>query len=123
MKVVVTAVSPELNAQVDPRFGRAGFFVFVDTETLAFEAMPNPAQMASGGAGIQAAQVIVDKGAEAVITGQVGPKAFHALRAAGVKIYMGAQGTVMEALELFRSGKLQEATAPTATPHAGMARR
>lgn len=122
MKVVVTATGGDLDAQVDPRFGRANFFIFVDSETLDFEVLPNPAQGASGGAGVQAAQAVADKGAEAVITGQVGPNALYALKAAGIRVYVGAQGTVREALELFRSGRLKEATSPTAPAHSGMGR-
>ncbi len=123
MKVAVTATGKDLDAQVDPRFGRCQFFIFVDPETLDFEAVPNGAAMAPGGAGIQAAQTVIDKGVEAVITGNVGPNAIQALQAAGVKVFVGAQGTVRESVDLFKAGKLQEATSATAPPHGGMGRR
>lgn len=122
MKVVVTASGADLDAPVDPRFGRCSFFVFVDTDTMAVEAVENPAAVAAGGAGVQAAQFVVDKGAEAVITGNVGPNAMAGLKAAGVKVYVGAEGTVRESVELFKEGRLQEATSATASPHSGMRR-
>lgn len=122
MKVVVTASGADLDAPVDPRFGRCNFFIFVDTKTMAFEAVQNRAAMAAGGAGIQAAQLVVDKGAQAVITGNVGPNAMAGLQAAGVKVYVGAEGTVRKSVELFKEGKLQEATSATTSPHSGMGR-
>lgn len=122
MKVVVTASGADLDAPVDPRFGRCSFFVFVDTDTMAFEAVENQAAMAAGGAGVQAAQFVVGKGAQAVITGNVGPNAMAGLQAAGVKVYVGAEGTVRKSVELFKEGRLQEATSATASPHSGMGR-
>ncbi|MFX0121789.1 MAG: NifB/NifX family molybdenum-iron cluster-binding protein, partial [Candidatus Hodarchaeota archaeon] len=65
MKVVVSAMGEDLNAEVSPIFGRCPMYIFVDTETMEFEAVPNPAMSASGGAGIQAAQFVVSKGVQA----------------------------------------------------------
>ena len=120
MKICVTATAGDLNAQVDPRFGRSQYFVFVDSDTMAFEAMANEAIAAPGGAGIQAAQVVVNKGASAVISGNIGPNAFQVLSTAGVKIATGAYGTVQEAVEMYKSGKLGEVGASTVSAHAGM---
>jgi len=120
MKICVTATAGDLNAQVDPRFGRSQYFVFVDSDTMAFEAMANEAIAAPGGAGIQAAQVVVNKGASAVISGNIGPNALQVLSTAGVKITTGAYGTVKEAIEMYKSGKLGEAGASTVSAHAGM---
>ncbi|NPA15714.1 MAG: dinitrogenase iron-molybdenum cofactor biosynthesis protein [Deferribacteres bacterium] len=107
MKVCVTATSAGLGAQVDPRFGRAQYFVFVDTNTMSCESIPNPNVSVTGGAGVQAAQLVAEKGAEVVITGHVGPNAASALSAAGVKTVTGVQGlTVREAVEKFIMGKL-----------------
>jgi predicted Fe-Mo cluster-binding NifX family protein len=120
MKICVTAMAGDLNAQIDPRFGRSQYFVIVDSDTLAFEALPNEAMNAPGGAGIQAAQAMVNKGVDAVISGNMGPNAFQVLSTAGVKIATGAYGTVKEAVELYKSGKLSETSASTVTAHAGM---
>nr|QNO54407.1 hypothetical protein JEICAKEA_00017 [Methanosarcinales archaeon ANME-1 ERB7] len=120
MKICVTATAGDLNAQVDPRFGRSQYFVFVDSDTMAFEAMANEAITAPGGAGIQAAQAVVNKGVSVVISGNIGPNAFQVLSTAGVKIATGAYGTVQEAVEMYKSGKLGEVGASTVSAHAGM---
>jgi predicted Fe-Mo cluster-binding NifX family protein len=120
MKVCVTAAAGDLNAQVDPRFGRCQYFVFVDSDTMAFEAMPNEATAAPGGAGIQAAQTVVNKGVAVLISGNIGPNAFQVLSTAGVKIVTGAYGTVKEAIELYKNGKLSVTGASTVSAHAGM---
>jgi len=120
MKMCVTSVGMDLNAQVDPRFGRCQYFVFVDSDTMAFEAMPNKAIAAPGGAGIQAAQTVVNKGANVLISGNIGPNAFQVLSTADVKIATGAYGTVKEAVEMYKGGKLNEAGSSTVAAHAGM---
>ena len=120
MKICVTATGRDLNAQVDPRFGRCQYFVIVDSDTMAFEAMANEAIAAPGGAGIQAAQVMVNKGANVVISGNIGPNAFQVLSTAGVKIATGAYGTVQEAVEMYKTGRLSETGVSTVTAHAGM---
>ncbi|RJS70196.1 dinitrogenase iron-molybdenum cofactor biosynthesis protein [Methanophagales archaeon] len=120
MKICVTATAGNLNAQVDPRFGRCQYFVFVDSDTMAFEAMANEAIAAPGGAGIQAAQTVVNKGVDVLISGNIGPNAFQVLSAAGVKIATGAYGTVQEAVEMYKTGRLSEAGISTVATHAGM---
>ena len=122
MKICVSAVSSSLDAQVDPRFGRCPYLVIVDDETMQFEAIPNVASDAMGGAGVQAAQTIVGKGVKVLITGSIGPNAFQALSAAGIKIMTGASGTVREVIEKYKKGELKETNAPTATGHLGVGR-
>ena len=108
MKVVITAQGTDLESPVDPRFGRAKYFVLVDSETGEFSSHDNSQNLnAPQGAGIQAAANVVELGAEALVSGNVGPKAFAALQAGGVKIYVGASGTVGETIEQFKAGKLQ----------------
>jgi predicted Fe-Mo cluster-binding NifX family protein len=115
MKIAVSATSGGLDGQVNPMFGRCPYFVIVDSETMKFEAIPNAAAGATSGAGIQAAQIVVNKGVQAVLTGNVGPNAFQTLSAAGINIVTDVFGTVREAIENFKSGQLQKITAP-ATP-------
>ena len=119
MKLIVTSTGKNLDAAVDPRFGRAQYLTLVETEGLAFEATENPGLQASGGAGVQAAQLAAAAGAKAVLTGNVGPNAYLALAAAGIKVYIGAAGTVRQAVEAYARGELQEATAPSVGAHAG----
>lgn len=120
MKICLSASADSLDAQVDPRFGRCQYFVIVDSETMKFEAIPNTAAGAMGGAGIQAAQTVANKGVQAILTGSVGPNAFQVLSAAGIRIVTGVFGTVREAIEKFKMGQLQEITAPTAPMGFGM---
>ena len=109
MKICVTSQGGDLDAQVDPRFGRARFFVFYDDESGQFEALDNSTNMnAAGGAGVQSATTVADKGCQCVVSGHIGPKAMAVLATAGVKVAVGASGTVAEALEAFRSGQLSE---------------
>ena len=120
MKICVSAVANSLDAQLDPRFGRCPYFVIVDDETMRFEAVPNVASGVMGGAGIQAAQTIAGKGVKVLITGSIGPNAFQALSAAGIKIMTGASGTVREVVEKYKRGELKETGAPTVGGHFGM---
>ena len=120
MKVCVTAMGKDLDAEVDPRFGRCQYFIFVDTDTMAFDAVENTAIAAPGGAGIQAAQTVVNKGVDVLISGNIGPNAFQVLSTAGVKVATGAYGTVREAIEMYKSGKLNVSGGSTVGAHAGM---
>ena len=122
MKIYVSAVANSLDAKVDPRFGRCPYFLVVDSETMQFEAVPNMASGAMGGAGIQAAQTIAGKGVKVLITGSIGPNAFQALSATGIKIMTGASGTVREVVEKYKKGELKETSAPTVHGHFGMGR-
>ncbi len=108
MRVAITSVGEDLDAAVDPRFGRAKYFVVVDLETNAVQTASNTVNLnAAQGAGIQAAKTVAGLGAKALLTGHAGPKAFAALQAAGIAIYPIAGGTVAEALTQFRSGALE----------------
>ena len=120
MKICVTSNGPTMDASVDPRFGRCQYFVFVDSETMEHEAMPNPGIGASSGAGIQAAQTVADKGVGVVITGQVGPNAIQTLGATNISIVTGASGTVSDAIEQYKSGGLQQSGSPTVPAYSGM---
>jgi len=120
MKICVSSTADSLDAPVDPRFGRCPYFIIVDSDTMQFEVIPNAASGAMGGAGIQATQIIVSKGVKVVITGNVGPNAFQALSAAGIKIITGAYGTVREVIEKYKRGDLKETGSPTVRGHFGM---
>lgn len=123
MKLCVSAVSDNLDAQVDPRFGRCQFFVIVDSETMNFSAVSNTASTAMHGAGIQAAQMMVNKEVHVVLTGNVGPNAFRTLSAAGIKIITGISNTVREVVEKYKKGDLKEIHNPTVGGHSGMGGR
>lgn len=116
MTIAVTASGPELSDQVDPRFGRSPYFLFVDPDSMEFEAVENPNAGEAGGAGIQSAGMVSDKGAEALLTGTCGPNAFKALQAAGVKVVFGASGPVQQAIQRYNAGELQPSTQPDVPP-------
>ncbi len=118
MKLIVTSKGKTLGDAVDPRFGRAAYFIVIDSETGAFEAHDNTQNMnAAQGAGIQAAQNAVELGGDAIISGHCGPKAFQVLSSAGVKMFNTSAKTVGEALEQFRSGSLVEAKSSDVQGH------
>ncbi len=107
-KVAVSSEGPTLQDQVDPRFGRSGGFVVVDIETMESVYVDNGASQAMAhGAGIGAAQRVAGAGAGVLLTGYVGPKAFEALKAAGVKVGQDLEGmTVLEALNRYKAGQV-----------------
>jgi predicted Fe-Mo cluster-binding NifX family protein len=111
-KICITSSGPTLDSMVDPRFGRCAYFIIADPETYAFEAVSNEAAMASGGAGIRAAQTVASIDVDAVLTGSVGPNAFPALQDAGIKILSGVSGTVRTAIENYNKSGFQELTTP-----------
>ncbi len=120
MKIAVSSAGESLDSQIDPRFGRCQYFLIIDPETMELEAVSNKGAIASGGAGIQAAQTVANKGVGVLITGDIGPNAFQTLSAAGIKVITGASGTVKEALERYKSGSLRQASGATARIHAGI---
>ncbi|WP_445475434.1 NifB/NifX family molybdenum-iron cluster-binding protein [Methanococcoides methylutens] len=122
MKICVTATAGNLEATLDPRFGRCQYFVIVDSETMKFEALQNESASISGGAGIQAAQTIANKGIDILITGSIGPNAFRILSTAGIKVVTGASGSVASAVEQYKKGTLEPTTVPTEPTYAGMGR-
>ncbi|RJP22128.1 MAG: dinitrogenase iron-molybdenum cofactor biosynthesis protein [Candidatus Abyssobacteria bacterium SURF_5] len=108
MKIAITSQGDAMQSPVDPRFGRAKFFLVIDSETGEFKAVDNAVNLqAAQGAGIQAGRAVAELGVKAIVTGNVGPKAFSILNAAGIQIYLGASGTVEHALRQFKEGALQ----------------
>ncbi|MCK4532715.1 NifB/NifX family molybdenum-iron cluster-binding protein [bacterium] len=120
MKICVTAEGDNLDSTVDPRFGRCQYFIVVDSDTLEFEAIQNPNRETMGGAGIQSSQLIAGKQAKAVLSGNIGPNAFQTLQAAGVEIITGVSGTVKEAIEQYKEGKLESTQGPSVNSKFGM---
>jgi len=118
MKIVITARGELLESPVDPRFGRAQYFILVDTETNEVTAHDNVQNLnAAQGAGIQAAETVARLGAEAVISGNAGPKAFRTLSAAEIKVYLCGAMTVADAVHKFKAGELQEVSMANVEGH------
>ena len=120
MKVAVSSNGNNLDAQLDPRFGRCAFFLVINPDDMSFEAFNNESAAQGGGAGIQAAQFLASQGVDAVITGHCGPNAVQTLSAAGVELFAGQAGTVKEVVERFKKGNLRPTSAATVDSHFGM---
>ena len=118
MKLAVTAKGTDLDSPVDPRFGRAAYIIIVDSDSMDFEVLDNGANVnAFKGAGIQAATMVSDKGAEVLLTGFCGPNAFRTLKAAKIKVVNDASGTVREAIKAFSEGQLSFAAGANVNGH------
>ncbi len=118
MKIAITSKGTNLDAQVDPRFGRAAYIIVVETETLAFEVIDNAENKnAFKGAGIQAASSICDKGAKVLLTGFCGPNAFKTLNAAEVRVANDATGTIQDAIDQFKAGNFKFAQEANTNGH------
>lgn len=118
MKVAVTSSGDGLGSPIDPRFGRAAKFILVDTETGSVQVEDNTQNLnAAQGAGIQAAQNVSRLGAQVLLTGHCGPKAFATLRAAGIQVITGVEGTVGEVVERFKRGELSPSDSPDVEGH------
>ncbi|HNS99512.1 MAG TPA: NifB/NifX family molybdenum-iron cluster-binding protein [Polyangiaceae bacterium] len=117
MIIAVSALAPSLDAEVDPRFGRCGYFVLVNTDDMSFQAIENANAARGGGAGIQSAQLVAKHGAKTVLTGSCGPNAHETLTAAGIGVAVGCSGTVRSAVQQFQEGKLSLAKEPNVAGH------
>jgi predicted Fe-Mo cluster-binding NifX family protein len=114
MKILLTTVSPDIESEIDPRFGRGAYLLIVDPDTLEWQAYPNPGTSTPAGAGIRAAQFVCDQKADVVISGDFGPHAYQALNAASLPMYIyGSTGTARQVIERFKAGQLQRVGAPT----------
>ena len=118
MKIAVTARGPDLDSEVDPRFGRAKYILIADEQGNLLEAIDNSENVnAMRGAGIQAAKTLADKKVDVLMTGFCGPNAFKSLKAAGVKVVADQTGTVRDALTRFAKGETTYADNPNAEAH------
>jgi predicted Fe-Mo cluster-binding NifX family protein len=102
-KICITSKGKDLGGEVDPRFGRARYFLIVDPDTMEFEVIENPNVDTAHGAGIQTAQFISSKNVGAVLTGNCGPNAQEVLQSAGIKIVTGVSGKTEDVLSKYKS--------------------
>ena len=121
MRIAITATEPTLDAAVDPRFGRCPYFLIVDPDDLTFEAIQNESVALGGGAGIQSAQLMAEKGVTSVLTGNCGPNAHQTLSAVGIEVIVGCSGVVRDVIQQFKTGQLGAANQPNVASHSGMA--
>jgi predicted Fe-Mo cluster-binding NifX family protein len=119
MKVAISSSGKDLNARLDPRFGRCSYFLIIDTQDMSYEAFENENAALGGGAGIQSAQFVASKGAKAVLTGNCGPNAMQTFSAAGVQVYVCQTGTIKDIVDKYKNGELTPTTEANVAPHAG----
>jgi len=116
-KIAISAVGSDLNSLVDSRFGRCSYFLLIDKEGELIESIPNQGQQARRGAGVAAAQTLVDAGVETVISGNIGPSAYSVLNPSGVKIFQVGYGvTADKAFEEYKKGNLEEMNSSSSHP-------
>ncbi len=120
MKIAISTSGQDLDAAIDPRFGRCPRFLIVDSDTMNVSVLDNQSIAMGGGAGIQAAQSVAGCGVNAVITGNCGPNAVRTLQAAGIRIYLGQSGRAGDALERLLEDDLTPAESPNVADHHGM---
>ena len=101
MKIAVSSTGGSINALVEERFGRAPYYVIVDSTTMRFGLVSNPSVTSAHGAGPQTAALVHERGATVVLTGRVGPNARKALDALGITVVEGTTGTVRHAVEAY----------------------
>ncbi|MFH2220264.1 MAG: NifB/NifX family molybdenum-iron cluster-binding protein [Pseudomonadota bacterium] len=108
MKIAITANGKDLSSDIDPRFGRAPYFIVVDPESMAWQPIENTQNLSlPQGAGIQAGKTVIETGATVLITGYCGPKAFKVLTKCGIRIITGVKGRVMDAVSQYNNGALE----------------
>jgi len=120
MKIAVTSTGPTLDDNVEARFGRCPYFLIIDTDTMQLEAIENPNMALGGGAGIQSAQLMSEKGVTTVLTGNCGPNAFNVFGQAGIQVIVGVSGPVRNAVEQFKAQGFSSASGPNVASHFGV---
>ncbi len=120
MKVAISSSGKDLNAELDPRFGRCSYFLIIETDNMNVEAFENKNASFGGGAGIQSAQFVASQKAKAVITGNCGPNAIQTFSAAGVQVYVGQSGIIRNIVESYKNGELTPTAEANTSLHAGM---
>lgn len=120
MKVIVSSKGKQIDSDISPVFGRAPWFIMVDSEDMSHESFENPAAGQSGGAGIQAAQFVLEKNPEAVLSSNIGPNAFEVLKAGSLACYTAKGVTVRNAVDAFLSDELISLGSATVNEHAGL---
>lgn len=107
MKIAVSATGKEKSDLLDSRFGRCSYFQIYDNETKDIKVIENSGKSASGGAGIAAAQQLVDEGVEVIISWKIGPNAFEVFSKANIKMINSETVSIEEALKNYEEGKLE----------------
>lgn len=123
MKIAISSSGKELNSLLDPRFGRCPFYAIYDTEDKKWNFLTNPGALEGSGAGVKASQFLIEKQADLLLTGDVGPNASRILNSAGIKVYSLSEVPIEKALHLYQQGQYSPILEPTVNSHSGMSPR
>ena len=122
MKIAISSTGKSIEDEVDARFGRCAYFLIVEIEDKKVKdvkAIENTAKSQMGGAGITAGEIVANKKVDAVVTINLGPRAFSVFEQFGVKVYQG-QGKIKEVVQDLIDNKLKEMKNATGPQHAGL---
>lgn len=122
MKIIISSTGKTLESEIDPKFGRCTYFLSIEIEDKKikdFKAIENTAKAQMGGAGITAAEIVANQKPDAVITTNLGPRAFSVFKQFGIKIY-NAEGKIKDAIEKFIQGKIKKMDDATGPQHMGL---
>jgi predicted Fe-Mo cluster-binding NifX family protein len=122
MKIAISSIGKTLESEIDARFGRCAYFIIIEIENKKIKnlkAIENTAKAQMGGAGITAAEIVANEKPDAVITTNLGPRAFSVFEQFGIKTYQ-AQGKIKDVVEKFIQGKLKKITNATGPQHMGL---
>lgn len=108
MKIAISVIGKDMDSLLDPRFGRCDYFQIYDTESKKNNAVANKGQTSGGGAGIAAAQQLIDEKVDVVITGSLGPNAFNLINKAEIKAYKCENIPAKSVLEKYERDELTE---------------
>lgn len=110
MVLMISSKGQNVDSPIESRFGRCPWLIKYDTESKQSTAFSNPGGHQSGGAGVAAAQFVIDQAADAIVSGDFGPNAARAFQASDIKMYLfnGEVINVQDVVDNFLEGKLTE---------------
>jgi len=121
MKICISSTGKDMNAQIDPRFGRCAYFLMVETDDMTFDVVENEFKSLGGGAGIQSAGFLHSNGVKTVLTGNCGPNAMNVFSESQIQVITGQIGSIKDVIAKFKKGELSPSVTPTVEEKAGVA--
>ncbi len=101
MRICFTAQGTSIEDEIDPRFGRALYFLIYDPQTKSIKYMDNPNKNLQQGVGPKSVQFLSENQVDVLFTGQIGPNAQRVLQAANIKTIHGASGKIKDVLKKY----------------------
>lgn len=123
MEIAITAKKPNLDAEIDPHFGHCQYFIVIDLEMMTYCTIENTSAITSTGDDISAAHEMIGMGVKAILTGYCGPNTHQVLLDAGVQVFTGISGKVINAIADYMSGQLKPAPKPAVGVYSAANRR